>query len=79
MAHINHYRQVNNIQRLSIHEAISPRSSNDSFGAFGGYKNQRDLIGLYEISRNIGSKGIVLIHNDPNFESRLSEIGRAHV
>lgn len=74
MAHINHYRQVNNIQRLSIHEAISPRSSNDSFGAFGGYKNQRDLIGLYEISRNIGSKGIVLIHNDPNFESRLSEL-----
>ena len=74
MAHNNHYRQVNNIQRLSIHEAISPRSSNDSFGAFGGYKNQRDLIGLYEISRNIGSKGIVLIHNDPNFESRLSEL-----
>lgn len=74
MAHINHYRKVNNIQRLSIHEAISPRSSNDSFGAFGGYKNQRDLIGLYEISRNIGSKGIVLIHNDPNFESRLSEL-----
>lgn len=74
MAHINHYRQVNNIQRLSIHEAISPRSSNDSFGAFGGYKNQRDLIGLYKISRNIGSKGIVLIHNDPNFESRLSEL-----
>lgn len=74
MAHINHYRQVNNIQRLSIHKAISPRSSNDSFGAFGGYKNQRDLIGLYEISRNIGSKGIVLIHNDPNFESRLSEL-----
>lgn len=74
MAHINHYRQVNNIQRLSVHEAISPRSSNDSFGAFGGYKNQRDLIGLYEISRNIGSKGIVLIHNDSNFESRLSEL-----
>lgn len=74
MAHINHYRQVNNIQRLSIHEAISPRSTNDSFGAFGGYKNQRDIIGLYEISRNIGSKGIALIHNDPNFESRLSEL-----
>lgn len=74
MAHINHYRQVNNIQRLSIHEAISPRSSSDSFGAFGGHKYQRDLIGLHIISRNIGSKGIVLIHNDPNFESRLSEI-----
>lgn len=74
MAHINHYRQVNNIQHLSIHEAISPRSSNDSFGVFGGNKNQRDLIGLHEISRNIGSKGIVLIHNDPDFELRLSQL-----
>lgn len=74
MAHINHHRHINNIQSLSIHEVISPRSSNDSFGAFGGNKSQRDLIGLHEISRNIGSKGIILIHNDPDFEMRLSQL-----
>lgn len=74
MAHINHFRQLNNIQRLSIDEAIPLGPSNVSFGAFGGTKNQRNLIGLYEISRNIGNKGIVLIHNDSDFESRLSQI-----
>lgn len=74
MVHINHYRRTNNIQHLSIHEAIPSRASNDSFAAFGGNKSQRDLIGLHNISRNIGSKGIVLVHNDPDFESKLSQL-----
>lgn len=74
MAHINYYRNINQIQRLPIEEAIPQGYFNTSFGAFGGTKNQRDLIGLYEISRVIGHKGIVLIHNDPDFESRLGYI-----
>lgn len=74
MAHINHFRLLNSIKKRSIQEAIPMMPSYDSFAAFGGVKTQRDLIGLYEISRNIGSKGIVLVHNDPDFEASLSQI-----
>ena len=74
MAHINYFRNINHIQRQSIREAIPQGYFNTSFAAFGGTKNQRDLVGLYEISRVIGHKGIVLVHNDPDFESRLGQI-----
>lgn len=74
MAHINYFRNITHIPRQSIGEAIPLGYFNTSFAAFGGIKNQRDLIGLYEISRVIGHKGIVLIHNDPDFESRLGYI-----
>lgn len=74
MAHINYFRNINHIQKQSIREAIPQGYFNTSFAAFGGTKNQRDLVGLYQISRTIGHKGIVLIHNDPDFESRLGYI-----
>lgn len=74
MAHINHFRNINHVSRLSIRQAIPPVYSNTSFGAFCGTKEQRNMIGLHEISRCIGNKGIVIIHNDPNFESNLGRI-----
>lgn len=74
MAHINHFRNIHHVSRLSIRQAIPPTCSNTSFGAFCGTKEQRNMIGLHEISRCIGNKGIVLIHNDPNFESNLGGI-----
>lgn len=74
MAHINYFRNINHIQRQSIGEAIPQGYFNTSFAAFGGTKGQRDLVGLYEISRVIGHKGIILVHNDPDFESRLGHI-----
>lgn len=74
MAHINHYRLIDQVQRLSIDEVLSYGASNNSFGAFGGVKAQRDLVGLHQISRNLGEKGIILVHNDPDFESKLSHV-----
>lgn len=74
MAHINYFRNIHHIPRQSIREAIPQGYFNTSFAAFGGTKNQRDLVGLYQISRVIGHKGIVLIHNDPDFASRLGYV-----
>ena len=74
MAHINYYRNIIHFNRLTIQEAIQPGYSNISFAAFEGTKKQRNIIGLYQISRCIGHKAIVLIHNDPDFEKSLTQL-----
>ncbi len=74
MAHINYYRNINHIGRMTIQEAIQPGYSNISFGAFEGTKRQRNMIGLHQISRCIGNRAVILIHNDPDFEASLSRI-----
>lgn len=74
MAHINYYRNISHFNRYTIQEAIQQEYSNISFGAFEGTKQQRNMIGLYQISRCIGNKAIILIHNDPEFEASLSQL-----
>lgn len=73
MAHINHIRNIDHLPRLSIGDVIN-NSYPNSFGAFCGRQAQRNLIGLHKISRVFGRIGIILLHNDPLFESQLSQI-----
>lgn len=73
MAHINHIRNIDHLTRLSIEDVIN-NSYPNSFGAFCGRQAQRNLIGLHKISRVFGRIGIILLHNDPLFESQLSQI-----
>lgn len=73
MAHINHIRNIDHLARLSIGDVIN-NSYPNSFGAFCGRQTQRNLVGLYKISRVFGRIGIIILHNDPLFESQLSQI-----
>lgn len=73
MAHINHIRNIDHLARLSIGDVIN-NSYPNSFGAFCGRQAQRNLIGLHKISRVFGRIGIIILHNDPLFESQLSQI-----
>ncbi|MCD7750031.1 MAG: hypothetical protein LUH42_08270 [Oscillospiraceae bacterium] len=74
MAHINHTRNVAQARTLRMSEVIPATPSNDSFGVFCGSAFQRNTVGLREIGRCCGSKGVVLVHNDRAFEERLGLI-----
>ncbi len=73
MAHINHIRTIDHLYRLSIGDVIN-NSYPNSFGAFCGRQSQRDLVGLHKISRMLGRIGIIILHNDPLFESQLNRV-----
>ncbi len=73
MAHINHIRSIDHLPRLTIKDVINNNHPN-SFGAFCGLQMQRNLTGLHEISRVFGKLGIIILHNDPIFESQLGHI-----
>ena len=73
MAHINHIRNIDHLARLSIGDVIN-NSYPNSFGAFCGRQSQRNLVGLHKISRVFGRIGIIILHNDPLFESQLNQI-----
>lgn len=73
MAHINHIRNINHLARLAIADVIN-NSYPNSFGAFCGRQAQRNLVGLHKISRVFGRIGIIILHNNPLFESQLGQI-----
>ena len=74
-AHINHSRRVNETHNMSIRVAMPAAASGASFAAFCGTPHQRETVGLYGIRRRLGQCGVVLVHNDPGFASRLGNIG----
>lgn len=74
MAHINHFRAIDQVQRLSLQDVRSPRHAVANFAAFCGTRQQREAIGLHEMERCCGQRGVVLIHNDPQLEGRLGRI-----
>ncbi len=73
MAHINHIRNVSRAHRMSLGSTVSGGAA-VSFGAFCGTAEQRAAVGLHEIGRCCGRKGVVLVHNDPAFEAQLGRI-----
>lgn len=73
MAHINHIRNIDHLNRLTIGDVINSSYPN-SFAAFCGGQAQRNLIGLHKIGRVFGRIGIIILHNDPLFESQLGLI-----
>lgn len=74
MAHIHHFRTLDQVQRLSLQEVRSPQHTAVNFAAFCGSRQQREAVGLHEMERCCGKRGVVLIHNDPQLEGRLSRI-----
>ncbi len=74
MTHITHTRLLRQIRQISVGDAVPQDNTDISFGIFGGEDFQRTQVGLHEIARCIGKKGVVLIHNDPNIEYSLSRI-----
>ncbi|MCR4642142.1 MAG: hypothetical protein K5697_08955 [Lachnospiraceae bacterium] len=77
MAHINTFRNLDHRKKMHVKDAFSS-SLPCSFGAFCGRLNQRNTIGLYELSRVVGSMGAVILHNDPQFELQLRETRNIH-
>ena len=73
MAHINHMRIIDHLSTLNVRDVFN-NSSPNSFGVFCGRQQQRNLIGLYEISRVLGRMGIIILHNEPIFESELVQV-----
>ena len=74
MAHIHHFRTLDQVQRLSLREVRSPQHTVANFAAFCGARQQREAVGLHEMERCCGKRGVVLIHNDPQLEGRLGRI-----
>ena len=74
MAHIHHFRTLQQVQRLSLQEVRSPQHTVANFAAFCGARRQREAVGLHEMERCCGKRGVVLIHNDPQLEGRLGRI-----
>ena len=74
MAHIHHFRTLDQVQRLSLQEVRSPQHSVANFAAFCGARQQREAVGLHEMERCCGKRGVVLIHNDPQLEGHLGRI-----
>ena len=65
MAHIHHFRTLEQVQRRSLQEVRSDRHAAANFAAFCGGRQQREAVGLHEMERCCGKRGVVLIHNDP--------------
>lgn len=74
MAHINHFRTLDQIPRRSLQEVRSDRHAVANFAAFCGTRRQREAIGLHEMERCCGQRGVVLVHNDPQLEGQLDRI-----
>ena len=74
MAHIHHFRTLEQVQRRSLQEVRSDRHAAANFAAFCGGRQQREAVGLHEMERCCGKRGVVLIHNDPQLEGHLGRI-----
>lgn len=72
--HINHTRRLHQQRIMNITEAIPQDQTDISFGAFAGEEFQRYAVGHHEIARAFGRRGIVLVHNDPNFEASIGNV-----
>ena len=72
MAHINHIRTLDHISRMNLSDTIS--YGNNSFAAFCGSNYQRNQLALNTIAKYCGNIGIVLLHNNPQFELLLGNM-----
>lgn len=75
MAHIDHTRSVRTAGRVRLEEFLPWDAPGESFAAFCGSPGQRTAVGLRAIARCCGRFGVVLLHDDPAFESTLSTLG----
>ncbi len=73
MAHINHIRRVDHLSCLSLQDAVN-LSDRNSFAAFCGFRYQRNQVGIYKMSGFCGNIGVILLHNDPQFEDQLRQV-----
>ena len=74
MEHINYARRVHSRRNYSMRDFLSNQAPADSFAAFGGSQAERESAALYGIARACGHRGVVILHDDPHFDARLSEL-----
>lgn len=57
MAHIHHFRTLDQVQRLSLREVRSPQHTVANFAAFCGARQQREAVGCMKWSAAAANGG----------------------
>ena len=74
MTHINRARMVRRLSYYTLSDFIRDGNEQCSFAVFNGTANQRDAVIRACIARTRGTRGVVILHDDPIVDQQLGAL-----